>query len=228
MRPINKGPAPRAYKNYQDAIGDLEDSIGRYCSYCERFIAANLAVEHVSPKKHDPARKNDWSNFLIACSNCNSAKGDSLTNDKDFLWPDKDNTLLAIEYMAGGIVQASKCLDKDIKDKANALIGLVGLDRRPGMPQGKEPADRDRRYMDRERIWKLAQSTLKVLLRFDDDELRRNTVDSAVEMGYFSIWMYTFKDDAKMRRLLVEAYIGTARDCFDRKWQLKNRRGGHI
>lgn len=228
MRPITKGTAPRVYSNYQDAINDLETRFGRYCSYCERHVPVNLAVEHVSPKKTDPNRKNDWSNFLIACTNCNSAKGDTVTNDADFLWPDKDNTMLAIEYIAGGIIRPSQNINQDIKNKAEALIDLVGLDRHPGMPPEKQPTDRDKRYADREAIWKLAQLALKQIKKNNDKDTRKYTIITAMRSGFFSIWMSTFKDDKKMRRLLIKTHTGTAKDCFDSKWVLQNRKNGHI
>jgi 5-methylcytosine-specific restriction endonuclease McrA len=104
MRPVTRSAAPRTYTKYQDAIRDLENCFGCYCSYCERRFPACLAVEHVSPKSLDPGRETDWTNFLLGCVNCNSSKGATLTNDQAFLWPDKDNTLKAIEYKAGGLV----------------------------------------------------------------------------------------------------------------------------
>ena len=158
MRPVKRGAgAPRIYGKYQDAIGDLEGCFGCYCSYCERRFPALLAVEHVSPKSTDAARETDWTNFLLGCVNCNSTKGNTPTNDQDFLWPDKDNTLMAIDYRAGGLVEPSLALDPRIAPKAAALIDLVGLDRHPGQPAAKQPTDRDKRYVEREEKWQLAQ-----------------------------------------------------------------------
>lgn len=50
----------------------------------------------------------------------------------------------------------------------------------------------------------------------------------ALRMGFFSIWITVFNDDSDMRRMLVEAYVGTAIDCFENDWTLKSRAGGHI
>jgi hypothetical protein len=228
MRPVARGTAPKAYARYQDSIGDLEDRLGGYCSYCERRFDAMLAVEHVSPKKKDPAHERDWNNFLLGCVNCNSVKGDTPTNEHDFLWPDKDNTLKAIEYKAGGLVDASSALDPLLKVKATALIALVGLDRHPGQTDDKKPADRDRRYMQREMKWKLAQRERAKLTKNDTPEYRETIVELAKESGFFSIWMDAFRDDADMRRRLVEAHIGTARDCFEADWSLKPRPNGKL
>lgn len=51
MRPVCRGPSPRKqdFANYDDAKPDLVSRLGLYCSYCERRIATNLAVEH-SPR----------------------------------------------------------------------------------------------------------------------------------------------------------------------------------
>ena len=46
MRPIERGPAPKCYTDYSDAIDDLESSLGIYCSYCEGRVPIGLAVEH--------------------------------------------------------------------------------------------------------------------------------------------------------------------------------------
>jgi len=187
-----------------------------------------LAVEHVSPKSLDPARETDWTNFLLGCVNCNSTKGDTLTNDQDFLWPDKDNTLLAIEYKKGGLVEVSSALSPQIGPKAKALIELVGLDRHPGQRPDKLPSDRDKRYLEREEKWQLAHRMRQALSRNDNNDFRETLVELAKQSGFFGIWMAAFYDDCDMRRRFVEAFIGTANDCFEADWSLKARAGGHI
>lgn len=216
MRPVTRIAAPRTYLKYQEAISDLEECFGCYCSYCERRFPACLAVEHVSPKSLDPARETDWANFLLGCVNCNSSKGAIPTNDQDFLWPDKDNTLRAIEYKAGGLVEASSTIVPEIKAKAAGLIELVGLDRHPGQPPTKQPTDRDKRYVEREEKWKLAELKRDALTRNNNNDFREALVDLAKESGFFSIWMAAFHDDSDMRSRLVDAYAGTAKDCFER------------
>ena len=104
MRPIERGTAPKVYAAYRDAIGDLEDRLGRYCSYCERLLQIGLAVEHKAPKSLYPDGELVWDNFLLGCSNCNSVKDDKDVDDDGTLWPDKHNTLLALAYSKGGFV----------------------------------------------------------------------------------------------------------------------------
>jgi hypothetical protein len=228
VRPVTRIAAPKAYVKYQDAIGDLEACFGCYCSYCERRFPSLLAVEHVSPKSSDAARETDWTNFLLGCVNCNSVKSDTPTNDQDFLWPDKDNTLKAIKYSEGGLVEPSPTLDPHIAPKVAALIELVGLDRHPAQPHAKQPTDRDKRYVEREEKWKIAQIMRDKLARNNNTDFREVIVVLAKESGFFSIWIAAFYDDPDMRRRLVEAYVGTAIDCFEDDWSLKSRLGGHI
>ena len=118
MRPIDRGPAPRAYAEYGDAIGDLVDRLGRYCSYCERRLPTHLAVEHMAPKSLHEGRELDWFNFLLGCVNCNSTKGNKDVSDEDVLWPDQHNTMLAIEYSPGGFVQVAGKLDDGLRQRA--------------------------------------------------------------------------------------------------------------
>lgn len=85
MRPVERGAAPREYARYGDAIRDLEEKLGRYCSYCERRLPIGLAVEHVAPKSLHPDRELDWNNFLLGRTNCNSVKDVADVADDDVL-----------------------------------------------------------------------------------------------------------------------------------------------
>lgn len=228
MRPVYRGDPPREYSAYGDAIGDLEVRLGRYCSYCERRFPSQLAVEHVSPKSLDEERETDWSNFLLACTSCNSVKSDTPTNDSDYLWPDKDNTLLAIDYKEGGFIEPIGGLEADLENRTRNLIELVGIDRHPGQPSGKRPAARDVRYMDREEVWTLANKKLADLGKADSHVLRDAIVDVAKGFGFFGVWMSVFRDDADMRKRFIEAFTGTALDCFDEYGNCIQRPGGHI
>jgi len=135
---------------------------------------------------------------------------------------------MAIEYMAGGLVEPSRALDPRILAKAAALIELVGLDRHPGQPPAKQPTARDRRYLEREEKWGLAQIMRDKLTHNNTNDFRDVLVDLAKQSGFFSIWIAAFRDDPDMRRRLVEAFVGTAGDCFKCDWTLKLRVGGHI
>ena len=215
MRPIDRGPAPRAYANYGDAIGDLVNRLGRYCSYCERRLPTNLAVEHMAPKSLHEALEVDWTNFLLGCVNCNSVKGDKDVADGDILWPDRHNTMLAIEYSPGGFVRVAEDLEDELNRRAKRLVNLIGLHRHvaEGYP---EPSPRDRRYEQREEAWAAAEKCrADFVVLGESDPALRLVLDVAKYCGFFSVWMAVFREFSEVKQALVEEFPGTARTCFD-------------
>ena len=150
MRPVERGAAPRIYNNYRNAIKDLVNRLGPYCSYCERRLPTGLSVEHVFPKSLYVDRALDWSNFLLACVNCNSTKGNN--DPLDIFLPDRDNTLLVLSYFQGGFVPVAAQMDIQSTRRARGLIDFLGLDRH-GATGWPRPASRDNRRRDREKAW---------------------------------------------------------------------------
>lgn len=215
--------------NYQDAGPDLQARLGDYCSYCERQIETNLAVEHVQPKDLQPALRNTWTNFLLGCVHCNSSKGVQPVSVPNFLWPDLDNTLRAFEYGPGGLVKSSTALTPPIQAKAEALIQLTGLDKDPGNPTtGRRPTESDKRWRRRLEAWQLAERSKQRLVRINTPEMREQIVETALARGMFSIWYHAFAGDADMRRRLRQAFTGTAPNCFDTNEGLVPRPGGQL
>ncbi len=109
MRPVRRGASPRTtdFADYAQAKPELVSRLGSYCSYCERRIPTNLAVEHLQPKRGPsghPDLAGRWENFLLACVNCNSTKGDKPVVLADVLLPDRDNTFAAYTYTEDGKV----------------------------------------------------------------------------------------------------------------------------
>lgn len=227
MRPVDKGPAPAVYARYQDAGPDLRARLGDYCSYCERQIETNLAVEHVQPKSRVLALRTDWANFLLGCVNCNSSKGSTPINMMDYLWPDADNTLRAFEYLRGGMILPDAALAPDLSTKAQATIGLVGLDRYPGNA-GREPTLADLRWLRRQQAWEMAAHYRGRLATQDTEALREAIADVATGRGEFSIWWTVFSGDTDMRRRLREAFIGTHGASFDVNENPVPRAGGQL
>lgn len=227
MRPVDKGTSPFVYIQYQDAGSDLQNCIGHFCSYCERQIETHLAVEHIQPKSLVPTLQNTWSNFLLACVNCNSCKGNTNVNLTDYLWPDCDNTLRVIKYVRGGLVQPNTSMSATIQSKAQATISLTGLDKDPGNP-GREPSPADRRWLKRQQLWQLAEKNRQRLTTNNSQEVRELIVENALGRGMFSIWWTVFANDMDMRRRLREAFIGTDAGCFDVNENLIPRNGGQV
>ena len=63
---------------HPDVVRELWEMQREKCCYCERKIPNTghaKAVEHFAPKSVFKARRNHWSNLLLACSQCNGKKG---------------------------------------------------------------------------------------------------------------------------------------------------------
>ena len=215
MRPIDRRSAPRDYANFGDAIDDLVDRLGRYCSYCERRLPTNLAVEHVAPKSLHNDLELEWTNFLLACVNCNSSKGDDDVADGDVLWPDRHNTMLAIDYSSGGFVRVAEDLDDELNRRAQGLISLVNLHRHvaEGYPN---PTPRDRRWEQREQAWATAEKCRADFVVLGESRPALSLVLAAAKYcGFFSVWMTVFCEFSEVKTALIEEFPGTARTCFD-------------
>lgn len=219
MRPVTRGAHPERdgqrveFAKYGDALQPLLDRLGDYCSYCELPLKNAPNVEHVQPKSKVIALREAWSNLLLACNYCNPHKGDRAIHIEDYFWPDLDNTLRMFEYREGGLIGVGDALDDVHKRRALRTRDLFGLNRLPG---GKHSSTAgDRRWMHRRQAWDLARRYCEKVLRGPNPEMRECAVDVAVENGHFSIWMTVFADDPTTRRLLIEAFRGTASDCFD-------------
>jgi uncharacterized protein (TIGR02646 family) len=218
MRPVVRGERPIdstrnqiIYTEYKNARSELIKRMGEYCSYCEMHLDASLAVEHVQPKQ--PAnsqvlrdRELEWDNFLLACTNCNSTKGNADVVMGDYYWPDRDNTFRAFTYSVGGKIRPSS--DSDF-DKAARTINLTGLDKNPI----NDIAASDRRWQNRREAWDIAVESKIDLSKNNTQEMRRQIVRSV--KGYWSVWMTVFQDDPDMIKRFIDAFPGTARDCFD-------------
>ncbi len=227
MRPVDKGPVPRTYEHYQEAGPDLRNRLGDYCSYCERQIETNLAVEHVQPKERCPSLRNLWTNFLLACCNCNSSKGQKHVALREYFWPDRDNTLRAFKYVDGGMVLPHHSLASYDQNRARDTIALTGLDKFPGN-HGREPTASDRRWLRRKQIWQLAKDSRARLMSENTVAVRELIVENAIARGMFSIWWSAFNGDVDMRRRLRMAFTGTHAASFDDKENPIPRVGGQL
>jgi uncharacterized protein (TIGR02646 family) len=222
MRPIRRGASPRLgdFANYRNAFPDLASRLGLYCSYCERYVPTQLAVEHIQPKGLPAyqALQGCWENFLLACVNCNSCKKDQPVALSDVLLPDRDNTLAAYLYSANGEIQVSPQLSAHSQQLARATLSLVGLDRR-----SQDIADANGRlialdrFKQRMEVWlKAVRAREWLALQPENTVLTESVVSLAQATGFFSIWMEVFRDDQALRSRLIDAFPGTREsDCFD-------------
>lgn len=219
MRPVLRGASPRTedYANYRDAFEELASRIGMYCSYCERRIATQLAVEHIQPKAI-PAYahlKGRWDNFLLGCVNCNSTKGDRDVILNQVLLPDRDNTFFAYIYTMDGKIEIQASLTAEQKEMASRTLSLVGLDKRPNNNLSpNEMFVATDRVGQRMEVWLIAQESKIDLESNPNDAFRRQIARTAVGHGFFSIWMKVFENDLIVRKMLIQEFRGTAVDCF--------------
>ncbi|EGQ9329011.1 TPA: HNH endonuclease [Vibrio vulnificus] len=219
MRPVSKGASPvkGKFKKYQDAKPDLVDRLGSYCSYCERKIATLLAVEHIDPKSLTPGLEKKWSNFLLACTNCNSCKGDGPVDLQKLLLPDRDNTFEAYIYNDDGTIEPSAQLTKGQRTLALETLNLVGLNKPPEkfLTTNGKAISLDRSGQRMEAILK-AQNALNNFNMCPVEPMKDMIVNLALETGFFSIWMRIFDTVPEMKVRFIEAFNGTLRSgCFD-------------
>ena len=220
MRPVSKGSSPITgdYADYRDAYPALQGRIGPYCSYCERKIATNLAVEHIQPKDADryPQLEGKWDNYLLGCVNCNSTKGKKDVLPSNVFLPDRDNTFCAFEYTPDGKVGIANNLSGTQKAMAENLRSLVGLEKeiRTIHDENGRIVATDR-ISQRMEVWLIALDSKAELSGTPTEGMRRQIARTATAHGFFSVWMKVFEDDSGMRRRFIEAFQGTASDCFD-------------
>ena len=199
--PLDDGNGPKGFHPYNMAKSDLLERIGEYCSYCER--TGDLHVEHVVPKRRRPDLAEDWTNFLLGCSNCNGIKRDRNHSRDGYIWPDSDDTQAAFEYLPDGIVRVRQDISEPERAPAESLFELVGLGRRPSA----DPRARDLRWRKRREAWRQAVEARRV---FED---RTDVVDwivqLAVAVGFWSVWMTVFADHPQVCNFLRQRFPGT-------------------
>lgn len=227
MRPVTRGNSPQAvdFGDYQDARPFLIARIGPFCSYCERRTTP-LHVEHIQPKglPQYAGLIGRWSNFLLACVNCNSTKREKDVQLDQHYLPDRDNTFAAFDYLQDGTV-AHHAADA-IGERSLALTGLNKSIRQTFDENGILVATD--RVGDRMVAWGIVLESKAELDARPQDGMRRQIVRTAMCEGFFSIWMKVFEGDPVMRQMLIDGFgvgadfrgfAGTAKDCFNAQTQ---------
>jgi hypothetical protein len=234
MRPVRRGTGPeiggqdKNYPSYRNARDDLIARLGDYCSYCELPCKQGPAVEHVQPKggKHGrPDLELVWSNFLLCCRYCNGVKTDKNIVLNDHFWPDQDNTFRALRYDVDRAPRPADGLSPAEQTQAVRTLQLTGLDREPGHPH---LTTKDLRWRKRREAWGIALISLGNLRSSPSEEMRRQIVITALNTGFWSVWMTVFCADAEMRRRLASGFVGTEMACFDTDMNPIRRPGGRV
>lgn len=232
MRPVDRGAPRRPYTDYNLALGDLYEVLGRHCSYCERPYSGD--VEHVLPKADHPALRTTWSNFLLACKNCNSIKSvqqdpgdpaDPVTARALYFWPDEDNTALVFTHSRAAITE-SPTLPAPLRPIALATMTLTGFHRIPGT-RNPPQSPKDMRWKEREAAWDLAErKASQIHADPGNAALRETTAELAAATGFWSVWRTVFASDADMLVRFNAGFPGTATDSSDANGRPIQRPGG--
>lgn len=222
MRPVDKPRSNKVYYPYGTAKRDLANAIGRYCSYCERYLGETIAIEHVQPKSLQPNKATLWDNFLLSCTNCNSHKSARDINDGNintYAWPDKDDTYHLINYDETTAMPFPAADISDIESrKVKNLISLVGLDVvAPKIGSVSYESMSDMRAEDRLKFLKEAKE-YKTEYLASSDRGKRKHLDFLRKYillaGYWSIWMHVFEDVPEVKEMLLEIIPGTKKSYF--------------
>lgn len=208
MRPLDKSrytTNQTEYKPYGKAKSNLIEAIGKYCSFCEREgFSSSLDVEHIEYKDTHKDKEFLWSNFLLACKNCNSIKGTTEITFQNIILPHLQDTFSPFEYLESGYIKIRDGVDDSLKTKILQLIDLIGLDRRPGH---ERYSTKDDRWQERKQSWELSHKYLK---KYKDNKCDIETIiDLSKSGGFWSIWMNTFKDFPLVQKALINNFSGT-------------------
>jgi uncharacterized protein (TIGR02646 family) len=219
MRPVTKtnklsaDGSPLSFNDYKDAKPDLLKELGNYCSYCEREgYKSALHVEHVLPKSLPQYKQLEtrWSNFLLACINCNAIKDDKNIDLSNTYLPHTDNLLTTIEITEGGVVKIKDNLPEEQLTKTRNFIDLTGIDRDPSHDLY---SDNDDRWETRMRVWDTA---CQFAADYKNELIRlERIIDMAKYSGFWSVWFHAFSSYPEVKRKLIQHFPGTDANSFD-------------
>lgn len=233
MRPLDKGSCPQidgkeiVVNNYAEWRRYLIERIGYYCAFCNIPLSHSLNVEHVIPKVAREGEQQGemlkWENMLLACGPCNNKKSNRPVRQDELYLPEANNTLLAFKVVESqdnpdaAIVGPTDTLNDAQKKRARNTIELLGLnqiDRRNDIV--------DIRWKRRKAALLMARTTYDLYLDIKEslpgslEKAATHIAKSAAEIGFFSVWFDTFRDeDIVIEKLKDNSIIpGTAQGCF--------------
>lgn len=228
MRSVDKGPSPRPYRNYRDALPDLKNRIGLYCSYCEMEISNEPDVEHVHPKASG-GRLTNWENLLLGCKKCNKIKRDKNPDRTNHLWPDEDNTFVAFEYYNEIMVRPVVTLTTSAATMAQNTLELCGIDRVPGkIHQPNKKNKMDQRWQKRRKAWGYAERSLQNWQNNPTPELKTAIGDLAEASGFYSIWVKFFALEPQVLSEIKSRFPNTYEPAYTPGGALIIRAGGRF
>lgn len=127
--------------------------------------------------------------------------------------PDTHNTFMAFVYDYYSPISTNPMLESGERKLAEKTIDLLKLERQPG--SGLRPEHRDIRWKSRLDAWDIAKDSLEDWKKEMTDTIAKCIVRTAKATGHFSVWMTVFKEYREIKLGLIEAFIGTSKECFD-------------
>ena len=151
----------------------------------------------------------NWYNFLLACPNCNSIKGDGWLNVNEYYWPDVHNTHLLYEFYPLGIVMVKPDLQTNIdRARAQKTFELTGIGR-------YNTSDGDRRWIKRSEAWGKATVALTFYEKYGKPhEFILIITNNATSSGFWSVWMKVFENHIEVQNALIVAFNHTYPNCL--------------
>lgn len=131
-------------------------------------------------------------------------------------------------YSGGGFVGLDDRLSAEQQARARVLIDLVGLDRHRarGWPR---PASRDKRWQQRDELWAIAENRVAAFEALGrSDAAKTLIISTAMGYGFLSVWLTVFDAYPAVKLALIDAFPGTAKNCFDDIGKAVNRPGWTI
>lgn len=219
MRPIVKSKKSDSkgnsieYKPWGKSKIDLIKEIGSFCSFCEKKVnRSSLHIEHLYGRNVKDSDGNliyahlkyQWDNFLLACCNCNSVKGNKDISISNPFLPHLNNLVHFIEIGSGGIMKIKNAVAGEKLKRTLSFIELVGLDREPSHPRFSSGDDR---WESRLEAWDLAERQfIKYIANPKQTDLEI-IITLAREKGFFSVWYYKFFDQKEVIDALINGVV---------------------
>ena len=219
MRPVIKSNRIDAFGNpleirpYRNAKEGLANELGIFCSFCEKYVPrSGLAVEHIRGKKTRDNLGNlkyshqiyRWDNFLLACVNCNSTKGNKDIELLNPYLPHENNLLHYINCIEGGLIELKPGTVGLELARTNAFIDLMGLDRVPGH---NEYSDFDDRWENRLKVYEIANRQCNKYIAPNPSTDIETIIDLARTNGYFAIWYTVFNGIDEVINALLNGMV---------------------
>ncbi len=115
-RVIRRRGGVSGLKDYHDAKDMLSDDFHNICGYCGKdshIMHERFHIDHFTPVKIAPERKEDYYNLVLACPKCNLVKSGK--------WPTEDKNIMHDEEK-GFIDPATEEYDKHIERTEEGFI----------------------------------------------------------------------------------------------------------